>query len=83
MIIFLSALAGIGYEPPEPYKNGLRTTNSAAASFQLGQPVYEGVGNKNGKEIMAERRKMEEMWGKKKRPKDVSSTLVCKAGDKS
>jgi hypothetical protein len=72
--MFIAALAGIGYVPPADPDGGLRTPSNAAASFQLGQPVYEGFDDLNGRQIMAARRKMEEVWAKNKRPKDVSCT---------
>jgi len=67
--MFLSALAGIGYVPP-PDTEAL--VMSSAAAFKIGQPVYDGADSVNGQQIMAARRKMEEAWDKKKRPKDVS-----------
>lgn len=66
LFIFGSALAGLGYHPPPD------VPSTSAAGFELGKPVHEPVERRSEAEIMAERRKMEELWGKMKRPKDVS-----------
>lgn len=67
LIIFVSALAGIGYTESNP--NAIATAN-----FRLGRPVLPGPDRWNGQQIMAQRKEMEEAWAKKKRPKDVCFT---------
>ncbi len=71
LVIFFSALAGIGYVDPE-------ATPTAAAEFIPGSPVFDSRVDQVEVErnrMLEEHRALEQMWQRKKRPKDVSSNL--------
>ena len=69
LIIFFSALAGIGYVDPD-------TTPSPAAHFVLGSPVYDASTEQLevARQRSTEQRELEREWQKKRRPHDVSAS---------
>lgn len=72
VIIFFSALSGLGYEEPET------TPSSSVAGepeFDVGKPVFDGQGvggsgTSDEEERVERMKRLEEQWAKQKRPKD-------------
>ena len=79
LIIFFSALAGVGYVDPE-------AAHLPAAEFIPGLPVYDARADQAelARMRMAEEQKeLERAWQKKKRPQDVSLSLLYRFLDDS
>jgi hypothetical protein len=86
VIIFFSALSGLGYEEPET------TPSSSVAGepeFDVGKPVFDGQGvggsgTSDEEERVERMKRLEEQWAKQKRPKDVSriSSRLVKAPER-
>jgi hypothetical protein len=74
VVVFFSALTGVGYV--EPPSEGLSVDDP---EFKLGQPVFDpkedsiAIARLRQWEAL---RELEQEWSKKKRPQDVSSSLV-------
>ena len=69
VVIFFSALSGLGYEEP----NSTPSSQVDEKEFDVGRPVFDGKGMGEEQEEKVERMKrLEQQWAKQKRPKDVS-----------
>lgn len=84
VIIFFTALTGLGYVDPDAVSSPATTLpdlDAPEVDFMPGQPVFDaGVAHAPGtsqEEVRrAEMRKLEQEWSRQKRPKDVSATLA-------
>jgi hypothetical protein len=75
LVIFFSALAGVGYVDPD-------ATALPAAEFIPGSPVFDAGADQlelARVAMLAEQKELERSWQRKKRPKDVSRSLLILA----
>jgi hypothetical protein len=75
LVVFFSALAGIGYVDPDSLPSSSISNALApveAAEFVPGLPVFDMSEEQARRLKIEEQRDLEIQWAKKKRPKDVS-----------
>lgn len=72
VLVFFGALTGFGYVDPDSpsLSRSLSSSIDGVAEFVSGQPVFDKALGSEEETRLEEMRRLEEEWGKKKRPKD-------------
>ncbi len=74
VLVFFGALTGYGYVDPDSANLSLSLSTSldGVSEFVPGQPVFDKSVARDEESRLEKMRRLEEEWGKQKRPKDVS-----------